>query len=222
MGRAGGGVICSLGQRIGAPLFLPPCPLARNLTLSVLRNPSFPDSFRGYPPPRSYLSPALPPTCTPKTSLPSPRTPGMCTLAAPRSPARGLTSSGVRRAESTRGQGGCWDTQPQSPSSAASQGRPLIALRSHLLIHTLFVSLSLMVSLPQTISLPLTLSLSLSSLTFCLRVSGSRISRLSPSLPVSPSLLLSSAAPPPRIPLSLPVFLVSVQFFLWDSRSSRL
>ena len=194
---------------------MPPCPLARNLTLSVLRNPSFPDSFRGYPRPGSYLSPALPPTCTPKTSLPSPRTPGMCTLAAPRSSARGLTSSGVRRAESTRGQRGCWDTQPQSPYSAASQGSPLIALRSHLLIHTLFVSLSLMVSLPRTISLPLTLSLSLQSHLLSPRLWRSNLL----SLPVSPSLLLSSAAPPPHF---LSVFLVSVQFFLWDSRSSRL
>lgn len=173
---------------------MPPCPLARNLTLSVLRNPSFPDSFRGYPRPGSYLSPALPPTCTPKTSLPSLRTPGMCTLAAPRSPARGLTSSGVRRAESTRGQRGCWDTQPQSPYSAASQGSPLIALRSHLLIHTLFVSLSLMVSLPRTISLPLTLSLSLQSHLLSPRLWRSNLL----SLPVSPSLLLSSAAPPPH------------------------
>ena len=119
-----GGVICSPGQRIGAPLFLPPCPLARNLTLSVLRNPSFPDSFRGYPRPGSYLSPALPPTCTPKTSLPSPRTPGMCTLAAPRSPARGLTSSGVRRAESTRGQrGAAAHSLPASVGAGQPEGQ---------------------------------------------------------------------------------------------------
>lgn len=124
-------------------------------------------------------------------------------------------SSGVRRAESTRGQRGCWDTQPQSPYSAASQGSPLIALRSHLLIHTLFVSLSLMVSLPRTISLPLTLSLSLQSHLLSPRLWRSNLL----SLPVSPSLLLSSAAPPPHF---LSVFLVSVQFFLWDSRSSRL
>ena len=110
----------------------------------------------------------------------------MCTLAAPCSPAKGLTGSGVWRAESTRGQRGCWDTQPQSPSSAASQGLPLIALRSHLLIHTLFVSLSLMVSLPQTISLPLTLSLS--PVSPSVSVSLALESLVSPSLSLTPSL----------------------------------
>lgn len=88
----------------GPPFILAlPCPLARNLTSLCAQEPlhslaSFPG---GYPRPCSYLSPALPPTRTPKHPLPSPRTPGMRTLAAPRSPARGLTSSGVRRAEST-------------------------------------------------------------------------------------------------------------------------
>ena len=114
----------------------------------------------------------------------------MCTLAAPCSPAKGLTGSGVRRAESTRGQRGCWDTQPQSPSSAASQRLPLIALRSHLLIHTLFVSLSLMVSLPQMISLPLTLSLS--PVSPSVSASLALESLVSPSLSLTPSLLCST------------------------------
>lgn len=51
-----GAAVCRPRQRIGAPLFLPPCTLARNLTLSVLREPPF--SASSQRPPATCLPPA--------------------------------------------------------------------------------------------------------------------------------------------------------------------